>query len=68
MDGIFDPRGQPIVTAGSDHYYLHVVSLRSSTPHFLKSREKNTFQVRIVIATVGNVGLAEWIIYDTHVL
>ena len=38
--------------------------VRPSFPHFTKSRKQNNFQVKIVVATSGTVGLAEWIIDD----
>ena len=37
-------------------------------PLFINLAKQNNFQVRIVIATGGTVGLAEWIIDGTHVL
>ena len=35
---------------------------------FQNLAKQNEFQVRIVIVSGGNVGLAKWIIDDTHVL
>ena len=61
-----DPRGRPTVTAGSDHYFhTCCLSIRRSKSQNLAIQ---TFQTRIVIATGGTVGLAEWIIDDTHVM
>ena len=57
----FDPRGRPIVTASSDHYFrtccLYV------RPTFQNLTKQNKVQARIVIATAG-----EWIIDGTRVL
>ena len=36
-------------------------------PLFKISQKQNNFQVTVVIATSSTVGLAEWIIDDTHV-
>ena len=44
------------------------VVITISSCYFQESAKQNHFQVRIVIATGGTVGLAEWIIVDTHVL
>ena len=58
---IFDPRGQPTVTAGSDHYFRTCyLSVRPSVlpyvrPRFSKSRKTKNFK------------RAKWIIDDTHV-
>ena len=64
-----DPRGRPTVTAGSDHYFrtccLYVLPSVRPSPLLIISQIK--FQTWIVIATGGTVGLAEWIISDTHV-
>ena len=61
-----DLRGRPTITADSDHFFnTWCVYVR---PSFSKSCKLNKFQVGIVIATCWNVGLAEWIIDDTHVL
>ena len=59
---MFDLRGRPTVTAGSDHYF------RTGCPSVLTFQisQKNNFEVSIVIATGGTVGLAEWIIDGTH--
>ena len=62
-----DQRGRPTFTAGSDPC-SHVVSVRPSVPNFKYPAKQNNFQVRIVIATGGTVGLVEWIIDSTHVL
>ena len=43
-------------------------SFRPSVPTFQNLAKQNKVQARIVIATGGTVGLAEWIIDDTHVL
>ena len=53
-----------IHTAGSDHYFhtSRPFVRPSARPHFSKSRKTINFEVRIVIATVGVVGLTEWII------
>ena len=40
----------------------------TSVPTFQNLAKQNKVQARIVIATGGTVGLAEWIIDDTHVL
>ena len=65
----FDPRGRPTVTAGSDHYFSRVVytSVRPSSL-FKILQNKTKVQGGIVIATGRTVGLAEWIIDDTHFL
>ena len=60
-----DPRGRPTVTAGSDHYFRAWCPCVYS--HFSKSRKKNNFQVRIVIATGRFVGMAKWIIDVTWI-
>ena len=57
-----------IHSAGSDNYFHMRGVCTSVHPHFIKSVETNKFQLRIVIATGVHVGLAEWIIEDTHVL
>ena len=59
-----DPRGRPTVTAGSDNYF-HVCR---SVPTFQNLAKQNKFEVRIVIATVVTVGLAEWIIGSTSLV
>ena len=50
----------------------HVVSVCLSVPKTVTTFQnlsiQNRFQMRIVIATSGTVGLAEWIIDGTHVL
>ena len=43
-------------------------SVRTSVLTFQNLTKQNKVQVRIVIATGGTVGLAEWIIDVTHVL
>ena len=48
---------------GSDHYFH---TCRPSIPTFKNVLKQNKFQVRIVIATGGSVGLAERIIDGTH--
>ena len=60
---IYDPLGRPTVTAGSGHCLL---SVRPS-PTCQNLSKQNKVQARIVIATGGTAGLAEWIIEDTHV-
>ena len=57
------------ITAGSDHY-LHTWCLYvcRSVPTFQNPAKQNKFHVRVVTATGGTVGLAEWIIDGTHVL
>ena len=60
-----DPRGRPTVTARSDHY---IRTCCPYVPAFQNLSKQNNFQVRIVIASGGTVGLAEWIIDGTHVL
>ena len=60
-----DPRGRPTVTAG---IFARVVCPSVVRSHFSKSRKQSNFPGRIVIATGGTVGLAEWITDDTHVL
>ena len=58
---IIDPLGRPTRTAGNDHYfYTWRVSVRLST--HIQIAQTKQFQVRIVIATDGIVGLAEGII------
>ena len=58
-----DPRGQPTVTAGSDHYLpTCCLSVRPSVPTFQNLAKQNNFQLRIMIASDGAVGAAEWII------
>ena len=61
---IFDPRGRPTITAGSDHHTC--LYLRTCT--FQNLAKQTHLRVKIVIATGGAVGLAEWIIEGTHVL
>ena len=60
---IFYPRGRPTVNAGSDHYFhtCHLSGLYFH-PRF-QNLAKFNFQVKIVTATCGTVGLAEWIIF-----
>ena len=61
-----DPRGRPTLMAGSDHYFrTWCLSVRPSSL-FKISKKQNNFQVRIVIATGGIVGLADWIIDGTQ--
>ena len=58
---LFDPRGQPTVTAGSDHcFHTCCPSVR---PHF--SQSSKTKQQKTMFATGVTVGLDEWIIDDT---
>ena len=52
--------------AGSDHYCRKCCL--SVSPSFQNLTKQNNFQMRIVIATGGTVGLAEWIIDGTQVL
>ena len=59
---IFDQRGRPV--AGIGHYF-HTLYL--SVRNFQNFGKQNKFQVRIVIATGGTVGLANRIINDTRV-
>ena len=60
---IFDPLGQPTVTAGKDQIiFAHVVRTSSVRPHISK---QNKFQAKTMLATGETVGLAEWIIDDT---
>ena len=69
-----DPQGRHTGKASSDHYFrTWCLYFRPSVrpyvrPHFSKWLKQKNLPVRIVIATVGTVGLAEWIIDDTHVL
>ena len=64
-----DPRGRPTVTAVSDHYFRTCcLYVRPSVRTFQNLAKQNKFQARTVIATGGTVGLAEWIIDDTHFL
>ena len=65
LQKLFDPRGRPTVTAGSDHYFCPCCLSVHPCPLFKISQN---FQVRIVIASGGTVGLSEWIIDGTHVL
>ena len=66
---LYDPRGRPTVMAGSDHFFrTWCLSVLTSVPTFQNFAKRNNFQVRIVIATGGTVGLAEWIIDDSYVL
>ena len=57
-----------------DHYFRTCClsaarsSVRPSVPTFQNLAKQNNLQAIIVIATGGNVGLAEWIIDGTHVL
>ena len=60
---IFDPFGQPKVTAGRDHCF-RTCSIRPS-PLF-KSRK--TKQQKTMFATVVTMALAEWIIDDTGIV
>ena len=54
-----DPLGRPTITAGCDHV--------ASFLTFQNLAKQNKFQVRVVIATGGIiVGLAKWIIDETH--
>ena len=55
----FDPRGRPVGVI--------TIFARSVCPS-VRTFQKHKKQVRIVIVTGGNVGLAEWIIDGTHVL
>ena len=55
-----DPQSRPVVIT----IFTHVV--RPYVPTFQNLTKQNNFQVRIVIATGWTVGLAEWIIDDTH--
>ena len=73
---LFDPRGRPTVTAGSDHYFRTWcpsnpqsvrLSLRMSVPIFQNVAKQNNFQVRIVITTGETMGLAVWIIVGTKI-
>ena len=68
----FDPRGRPTVPAGSDHYFRtccpYIRHYVAYVPTFQNLAKQNKVQTKIVIATGGTVGLAEWIIDDTHVL
>ena len=60
-----DSLGQPTVTAGSDHCFSHMLSVRTSvcpSPLFKSSQTK---QQTTMVATGETVGLAEWIIDDT---
>ena len=52
---VFDPRGRPTVTAGSDHCFC-------TCRHFSK---QNKFKAKTMFATGETVGQAEWIIDDT---
>ena len=55
--------------AGSDHYFrTWCLSFLPSVPTFQNLAKQTNSQVRIVIATGGTVGLAEWIIDVIHVL
>ena len=45
--------------------FLHVVSVRQS-PIFKISQNKTKFQLRLVIASSGTVGLAERVMDETH--
>ena len=65
---VFDPR----VTAGRDHYYFCTCCLyvrpRPSVRTYVRNFQnlaKQNVQAKKVIATIGTVGLAEWIIDDT---
>ena len=68
----FDPRGRPPVT-GSRYHYLRTccLSVRPSVRPYVRQKSGNTKQSssensdRYLLRTVG---LAEWIIDDTHVL
>ena len=58
-----DPQSRPVVIT-----IFTRVSVLPSVSTFQNHTNLNNFQAKIVIATDGNVGLAEWIIDDTCVL
>ena len=64
------PQSRPIVITIFARGVCTSVRLSSvrPSPLFKIAQNKNKFQVRIVIATGGTVGLAVWIIDDTSVL
>ena len=47
---------------------IFTLGVRPSVPTFKNLAKQNKFQVRILIAIGGTVGLADWIIDGTHVL
>ena len=49
-----------------DHYFRTCRQVRTSVPTFQNIAKQNKIQAKIVIATGGNDGLAEWIIDDLH--
>ena len=55
-----DPQSRSVVIT----IFTHVV--RPSVPIFQNRAKHNKFQLEIVSATGGNVGLAKWIIDDTQ--
>ena len=63
-----DPRGRPAVTAGSDNYFRMCCLYVASVPTFQNLVKQKKVQARIVIANSESMGLAEWIIDDTHAL
>ena len=69
---VVDPRGRPTVTAGNDHYFrtccLYVRPSVRPSPLLKISQNKTKVQAKLVFVIGGTVGLAEWIIEDTHVL
>ena len=61
-----DPRGQPTITAGSDHcFHTYCPSVRPSVSTFQNLAKQNKLQAKTMFTTGEIVGLAEWIIDDT---
>ena len=58
-----DPQSRPVVII----IFARGVCT-SVRPHILNFANQSNFQAKIVIATGGTIGLAEWIIDGTHVL
>ena len=59
---VIDPPGRPQSRPVMITIFTHDVR---PSPLFKIAQKKNKFQARIVIATGGIVGLAEWIIDDS---
>ena len=57
--GVIDPLVRPIVMAGSDIVFAHVV--RPSVPTFQNLAKQNKFQAKTMFTTGEIVVLAEWI-------
>ena len=63
-----DPLGRPTVMTYSDYYFHKKSSVRPFLLTFHSLSKQNKLKVKTVIATGGNVGLAEGIIDDTFLV